>query len=279
MLTSNNPWFPDALVLLNTGRFDLLIRVLASMALLDYGDRFTRRRSLRNQLFAHVKAAGTLLWYPPTRGHHVYLYQWYCWCLRQAIRQSQLISAGPSLGCDYHVTVSPLLFLIVLSMVIVMVFIIKDVSGRYFGAQQKNLGIENGFIEMMTGQKVVKAFVHSQKALKILIGSMTKLFESSYLANPLPMSSCPFLGTWEMFPLFWRHDRWTLCPQERHRWFNHWCWPHGLSAIEPFFTVRLPRSLNEVNFVLMALAGGDLFDLLDERKKLTKERSDVVSMN
>ena len=35
--------------------------------------------------------------------------------------------------------------------------VIKNVSaksGRYFGEQQKNLGIENGFIEeMMSGQK------------------------------------------------------------------------------------------------------------------------------
>ena len=36
-------------------------------------------------------------------------------------------------------------------------------SGRYFGEQQKNLGTENGFIEeMMSGQKVVVAFVHEE---------------------------------------------------------------------------------------------------------------------
>jgi len=64
--------------------------------------------------------------------------------LRQAIEQSipQLLSSAITiLGVTITMlTVSPLLFLIVLVMVIVMVFIIKDVSGksgRYFAALLK----------------------------------------------------------------------------------------------------------------------------------------------
>ena len=73
-------------------------------------------------------------------------------------------------------------------MVIVMVFIIKDVSGksgRYFGAQQKNLGIENSFIERndvwsKSGQGL---YCMKEKALRICSRINDQLFESSYQAN------------------------------------------------------------------------------------------------
>ena len=75
--------------------------------------------------------------------------------------------------------VSPLLFLVVAVMLAIMVWVIKTVSsksGRYFGEQQKNLGIENGFIEeMMSGQKVIKAFVHEAASIE----ASTKLTSSS----------------------------------------------------------------------------------------------------
>ena len=84
-------------------------------------------------------------------------------------------------------------------MVIVMFFIIKDVSGksgRYFGAQQKNLGIENGFIEeMMSGQKVVKAFVHEAESIEDFDRINDQLFESSYQANRYANVLMPILGT------------------------------------------------------------------------------------
>jgi ATP-binding cassette subfamily B protein len=54
------------------------------------------------------------------------------------------------------------LTLLTLVMVVVMMLITKTLagkSGKYFVAQQTDLGKENGFIEeMMNGQKVVKVF-------------------------------------------------------------------------------------------------------------------------
>ena len=193
-------------------------------------------RSLRNQLFARMQKLPVRYFDTHQHGDTMSIYTNDIDALRQAIEQSipQLLSSAIMiLGVTITMlTVSPLLFLIVLIMVIVMFFIIKDVSGksgRYFGAQQKNLGIENGFIEeMMSGQKVVKAFVHETESIEDFDRINDQLFESSYQANR-------YANSWEPRKCFLCSDildRGDHCPKW-HRWFNHW-WSHGLLAIEPF---------------------------------------------
>ena len=59
-------------------------------------------------------------------------------------------------------------------------------SGRYFGLQQKNLGIVNGFIEeMMTGQKVVKVFSHEDRTISRFRELNEELRSSSDRANTM----------------------------------------------------------------------------------------------
>ena len=59
------------------------------------------------------------------------------------------------------------LTVVTMLMVALMLFCSKKItsmSGKYFVAQQKDLGKVNGYIEeMMEGQKVVKVFTHEQK--------------------------------------------------------------------------------------------------------------------
>ena len=72
-------------------------------------------------------------------------------------------------------------------MVALMLFCSKKItsmSGKYFVAQQKDLGKVNGYIEeMMEGQKVVKVFTHEQKALDGFRQLNDKLKESAEQAN------------------------------------------------------------------------------------------------
>ncbi len=82
-------------------------------------------------------------------------------------------------GNDYHaLTVSPLVLDCSLHLDLSSeFFIIKGCflaeSSRYFGVTKEQEGA--AFIEeMMSGQKVVKAFVHEEKAW-VLIGSMTNI--------------------------------------------------------------------------------------------------------
>ena len=57
-------------------------------------------------------------------------------------------------------------------------------SGKYFMEQQKNLGIENGYIEeMISGQKVVKVFSHEEESIEKFNELNEELFNSAYNAN------------------------------------------------------------------------------------------------
>ncbi len=68
--------------------------------------------------------------------------------------------------CAMVYTSGPLTILVVF-MVIVLFFVMKNIGGRsatHFVRQQKSLGEVNGFIEeMINGQKVVKVFCHEEK--------------------------------------------------------------------------------------------------------------------
>lgn len=56
--------------------------------------------------------------------------------------------------------------LILVSFVVLITVKVSSLSGRYFGEQQKQLGVVNGYIEeMMSGQKVIKVFTHEQQTI------------------------------------------------------------------------------------------------------------------
>ena len=157
-------------------------------------------------------------------------------------------------------------------MVGVMAYVIKEISGksgRYFADQQKNLGIENGFIEeMMSGQKVVKAFVHETESIEDFDRINDQLFESSYQANRYANVLMPILGnlgnvsfvlTALIGGLFALNGIGGLTIG-------------GLMAflqLNRSFTGPIAQVSQQLNFVLMALAGGDrVFDLLDEEEEV-----------
>ncbi len=57
--------------------------------------------------------------------------------------------------------------LFLVSFVILITVKVSSLSGKYFGAQQKQLGAVNGYIEeMMSGQKVIKVFTHEEQTIK-----------------------------------------------------------------------------------------------------------------
>ena len=65
-------------------------------------------------------------------------------------------------------------------------------SGKYFIAQQKDIGAVNGYIEeMMEGQKVVKVFCHEEKSMEEFNKLNDHLFESANNANKI----CQCYGT------------------------------------------------------------------------------------
>ncbi len=179
-------------------------------------------------------------------------------------------------------TVSPLLFLIVLF------------DGHRHGlyhqgclwqvrsllrGQQKNLGIENGFIEeMMSGQKVVKAFVHERESIEDFDRINDQLFESSYQANRYANVLMPILGNLGNVSFVLTALIGGLFALNGVGGLNHW-WSHGLSAIEPFLhrsdcpglsTIELcPHGLGLVEIVSV--------DLLDEEEEVDQGKVTLVN--
>ena len=148
-------------------------------------------RNLRVQLFTHMESLPIKYFDQHPHGDIMSVYTNDVDTLRQMLSQSipQLISSAITIVSvfvsmcilDIRLTVVTML------MVALMLFTTKKItsqSGKYFIAQQRDLGKLNGYIEeMMEGQKVVKVFTHEQKALAGFRELNDKLKDSAKQAN------------------------------------------------------------------------------------------------
>ena len=242
-------------------------------------------RSLRNQLFERMQKLPVKYFDTHPHGDIMSIYTNDIDALRQAIEQSipQLFSSAITMiGVTISMlVVSPLLFLVVAVMLAIMVWVIKTVSsksGRYFGEQQKNLGIENGFIEeMMAGQKVIKAFVHEAASIEAFDQINEQLFQSSYLANRFSNVLMPILGNLGNV---------SFVLTSIAGGFMALNGVGGLTIGGLMSFLQLNRSFigpiaqvsQQLNFVLMASAGADrIFNLLDEEPEVNQGKVSLVN--
>ena len=242
-------------------------------------------RSLRNQLFERMQKLPVKYFDTHPHGDIMSIYTNDIDALRQAIEQSipQLFSSAITMiGVTVSMlVVSPLLFLVVAVMLAIMVWVIKTVSsksGRYFGEQQKNLGIENGFIEeMMSGQKVIKAFVHEAASIEAFDQINEQLFHSSYLANRFSNVLMPILGNLGNV---------SFVLTSIAGGFMALNGVGGLTIGGLMSFLQLNRSFigpiaqvsQQLNFVLMASAGADrIFNLLDEEPEVNQGKVSLVN--
>ena len=243
-------------------------------------------RSLRNQLFERMQKLPVKYFDTHPHGDIMSIYTNDIDALRQAIEQSipQLFSSAITMiGVTISMlVVSPLLFLVVAVMLAIMVWVIKTVSsksGRYFGEQQKNLGIENGFIEeMMSGQKVIKAFVHEAASIEAFDQINEQLFQSSYLANRFSNVLMPILGNLGNV---------SFVLTSIAGGFMALNGVGGLTIGGLMSFLQLNRSFigpisqvsQQLNFVLMASAGADrIFNLLDEEPEVNQGKVTLVNV-
>ena len=243
-------------------------------------------RSLRNQLFERMQKLPVKYFDTHPHGDIMSIYTNDIDALRQAIEQSipQLFSSAITMiGVTVSMlVVSPLLFLVVAVMLAIMVWVIKTVSsksGRYFGEQQKNLGIENGFIEeMMSGQKVIKAFVHEAASIEAFNQINEQLFQSSYLANRFSNVLMPILGNLGNV---------SFVLTSIAGGFMALNGVGGLTIGGLMSFLQLNRSFigpiaqvsQQLNFVLMASAGADrIFNLLDGEPEVNQGKISLVNV-
>ena len=139
------------------------------------------------------------------------------------------------------------------------------ISGKYFKSQQESLGNLNGFIEeMMAGQKVVKVFCHEDMAKKEFKEKNEKLFLSSYNANQYSNILGPInmqLGNLS----------YVVCAITGGFLAVSGISGLTLGALASFltfnksFNMPVSQISSQLNFVIMAMAGGErIFSLLDE---------------
>ena len=148
-------------------------------------------RNLRVQLFTHMESLPIRYFDTHPHGDIMSVYTNDVDTLRQMLSQSipQLVSSAITIVSVFAsmCMLSWQLIIVTMLMVALMMFCSKKItqqSGKFFIAQQRDLGKVNGYIEeMMEGQKVVKVFTHEQKTLEGFRELNDKLKDSAKQAN------------------------------------------------------------------------------------------------
>ena len=148
-------------------------------------------KKIRDQVFEHMETLSIPFFDTHAHGDLMSIYTNDTDTLRQMISQSipQLLSSSITIVSVFvsMLILSPILTVLVLLMVFIMAQVTKKIggqSGRYFMAQQRDIGIVNGYIEeMMDGQKVVKVFCHEEEAKARFKELNDQLFDSASNAN------------------------------------------------------------------------------------------------
>ncbi len=139
--------------------------------------------------------------------------------LRQLLGQSmpQLVNSLIMMCANIVVMLmmNPYLSIISFSTAAVMVVVsvvFSSKSGKYYVAQQRNLGIVDGFIEeMLDGQKVVKVFCHEEHAKKDFDKINEELRKSADKANTYANLLMPINAN-----IGW--ISYGLCPSQERHW-------------------------------------------------------------
>lgn len=146
---------------------------------------------LRIDLFTHMETLPIKYFDTHAHGDIMSVYTNDIDTLRQMISQSipQLINSVITIVSVliYMIILNIPLTVLTLVMVGVMLLVTKNLagkSGKYFIAQQRDLGATNGFIEeMMDGQKVIKVFCHEEESIEAFNKLNDQLFRSADNAN------------------------------------------------------------------------------------------------
>ncbi|MCM1106717.1 MAG: ABC transporter ATP-binding protein/permease [Blautia sp.] len=148
-------------------------------------------KNLRDALFSHMQDLPIRYFDTHSHGDIMSVYTNDIDTLRQLISQSipQLIQSAITVVSVLACMIVLNIPLTVLTLVMVCITIVvtkrfTGSSGRYFLAQQRDIGKVNGFIEeMLGGQKVVKVFTHEAKNIEDFEKLNDQLFDSAYHAN------------------------------------------------------------------------------------------------
>ncbi|MBR0411125.1 MAG: ABC transporter ATP-binding protein [Eubacterium sp.] len=233
-------------------------------------------KGLRKEIFDHMEDLPVRYFDTHAHGDIMSVYTNDIDALRQMISQSipQLINSVITLVSvtvcmiTLNIPLTLVTFLMVGVMLVASRYLISN-SGKYYAAQQKDLGAVNGFIEeMMQGQKVVKVFNHEEENIREFNELNDQLFSSANNANKFANVTMPVnaqIG----------HISYVLVSIVGGILAIGGYGGFTLGGLASFLTFNksLNMPINQVsqqaNFIVMALAGAQrIFALLDEEPEM-----------
>jgi ATP-binding cassette subfamily B protein len=275
LIGSSNPDFSSLAAAISRVAFFYACGALATYAYSRLMVNVTQGtlRALRVDMFSHMEKLPVKFFDTHSHGDVMSTYTNDIDTLRQMISQSipQLLN---SIIMIISVFVSMLILnipltILTLAMVGIMLFATKYIagqSGSYFVAQQRDIGVVNGYIEeMMTGQKVVKVFCHEEESIDQFNQLNDQLFDSAYNANKFANILMPFIAQIG-------NVSYVLCAIVGGVLALGGVGGFTLGGLAGFltfnksFNMPISQVSQQLNSIVMALAGSErIFRLLDEK--------------
>jgi ATP-binding cassette subfamily B protein len=240
-------------------------------------------KKIRDEMFFHMQTLPLRYFDTHTHGDVMSFYTNDTDALRQCLAMSapQVIASLVSVVAVFFsmLYVSVWLTLFVIIFVLFAFTIagrIASASGKYFVAQQQSLGNLNGYIEeMVGGQKVIKVFNHEGKALDEFSERNEHLRDKMYQANKYANVLMPVMGNLgNALYVLLAVIGGALGIMAVTNISLAGTGVLTLGAIVSFmqlsrgFMNPLSQVSNQLNFVVMALAGADrIFSLIDEKSE------------
>ncbi len=242
---------------------------------------------LRTQLFTHMESLPISYFDTHSHGDIMSIYTNDVDTLRQLIGQSipQILSSVISIVMVFVsmlINSAPMTLLSLILLAVQMFFSSKLTkrSGKYFTAQQSNLGKVNGYIEeMMTGQKVVKVFCHEEKAIEGFVALNEELRSSSHEANRWANTLGPInnnLGHFSYVICAMAGSALSIATGGAMMSTGRLI---AFLTLNRSFSQPISQVMQQMNSIIMALAGAErVFALLDEKPETDDGYVELVNV-
>lgn len=229
-------------------------------------------KEIRDEMFAHMQALPVSYFDTHDFGDVMSRYTNDTDALRQMFAHGlpQMFASVVTVIAVFFAMVATSLHMtaVIVFMLVVVLLVTRTIAGnsaRFFIKQQESLGKTNGYIEeMINGQKVVKVFCHEEEAKANFDVLNEELFRNAASANRFANILMPVLGNLG-------HLQYVLIAIVGGLLAVNGVGGITLGAIATFlqlsrmFSMPIAQLSNQLNFVVMALAGAKrIFELLDE---------------
>ena len=243
-------------------------------------------KKIRDDMFSHMESLPISFFDTHSHGDLMSLYTNDTDTLRQMISLGipQLLTAiitiiGTFISMIYlNLPLSGIEVLIVI-IVLYVTKVIGTKSGKYFGLQQKDLGMVNGYIEeMINGQKIVKVFCHEEEAKANFDKLNNMLYESANSANMYANILMPIMGNIGYLNYVFVAIFGSILAISGFSGVTL----GGIAAflqLTRIFSATINQMSQQFNFVIMALAGAErIFKLLDEKEEMDEGYVSLVNV-